>query len=117
MPKTIPLGDRVLVQKIEAEDVVNGIFRPDIAKERPEEGIVLNVGRGKLLDNGTRISIDVEVGQKIYFGKYSGTEMKIGGQEFLLLRESEILAKEELTAGETTGRDQRQEGPQNGQVA
>lgn len=88
-----PLHDRLLVRRIEEKETVKGgIIIPDTAKEKPQEGEVLAVGNGKLLDNGTKVALDVKVGDKILFGKYSGTEIKIDGKEVLILREDEVLA-------------------------
>ena len=69
-----------------------GIIIPDSAKEKPQEGEVIAVGNGKVLDNGTKVALDVKAGDKILFGKYSGTDIKIDGEEFLILREDEVLA-------------------------
>ena len=69
-----------------------GIIIPDTAKEKPQEGEVIAVGNGKILENGTKLALDVKAGDKILFGKYSGTEIKIDGQEYLILREDEVLA-------------------------
>ncbi|HET7294979.1 MAG TPA: co-chaperone GroES, partial [Vicinamibacteria bacterium] len=69
-----------------------GIIIPDTAKEKPQEGQILAVGNGKILDNGTKIALDVKVGDKILFGKYSGTEIKLDGEEVLILRQDEVLA-------------------------
>ena len=89
-----PLHDRVLVKRIEEKETVKGgIIIPDTAKEKPQEGEVIAVGAGKLSDKGERISLDVKAGDRILFGKYSGTEIKIDDQEYLILREDEILAK------------------------
>jgi chaperonin GroES len=91
--KTRPLHDRLLVRRIEENDTARGgIIIPDTAKERPMEGEVLAVGNGRVLDNGTRLVLDVKVGDKILFGKYSGTEIKIDGEEVLIVREDEVLA-------------------------
>ena len=91
--KVRPLHDRLLVRRIEeTETVRGGIIIPDSAKEKPQEGEVLAVGNGKILDNGTKIPMEVKVGDKILFGKYSGTEIKIDGKEVLILREDEVLA-------------------------
>jgi chaperonin GroES len=91
--KTRPLHDRLLVRRIEENDTARGgIIIPDTAKERPMEGEVLAVGNGRVLDNGTRLALDVKVGDKILFGKYSGTEIKIDGEEVLIVREDEVLA-------------------------
>ena len=91
--KVRPLHDRLLVQRIEEKETVKGgIIIPDSAKEKPQEGEVLAVGNGKILDNGTKVALDVKVGDKILFGKYSGTDIKIDGEEVLILREDEVLA-------------------------
>jgi chaperonin GroES len=92
--KVSPLHDRLLVRRIEAKETAKGgIIIPDTAKEKPQEGEVLAVGNGKILENGTKIALDVKVGDKILFGKYTGTEIKIDGEEVLILREDEVLAK------------------------
>jgi chaperonin GroES len=88
-----PLHDRLLVRRIEEKETVKGgIIIPDTAKEKPQEGQVLAVGNGKILENGTKLALDVKVGDKILFGKYSGTDIKIDGEEVLILREDEVLA-------------------------
>ena len=88
-----PLHDRLLVRRIEEKETVKGgIIIPDTAKEKPQEGEVVAVGNGKVLENGTKVALDVKKGDKILFGKYSGTDIKIDGQEFLILREDEVLA-------------------------
>ena len=88
-----PLHDRILIRRIEEKETVKGgIIIPDTAKEKPQEGQVLAVGNGKILENGTKVPLDVKVGDKILFGKYSGTDIKIDGQEYLILREDEVLA-------------------------
>ena len=88
-----PLGDRIVIELIEAEEITAfGIVLPDSAKEKPQEGKVVAVGTGRVLDNGTRVELDVKEGDKIIFSKYSGTEVKYEGNEFLILRESDILA-------------------------
>jgi len=93
MSKVRPLHDRLLVRRIEEEETVKGgIIIPDTAKEKPQEGEVIAAGNGKILDNGTKIELDVKAGDKILFGKYSGTDIKIDGQEYLILREDEVLA-------------------------
>lgn len=87
-----PLHDRVVVKRLEAEEEVRGgIIIPDTAKEKPQQGEVVAVGNGKILENGTRLEMDVKVGDRVLFGKYSGTEVKIDGEEYLILREDEIL--------------------------
>ena len=91
--KVRPLHDRLLVRRMEEqEQVKGGIIIPDTAKEKPQEGEVLAVGSGKILENGTKLAMDVKVGDKILFGKYSGTDIKIDGEEVLILREDEVLA-------------------------
>ena len=87
-----PLYDRLVVRRIEqTESVQNGIIIPDTAKEKPQEAEVMAVGRGKRLEDGTVASLDVKVGDRILFGKYSGSEIKLDGQEYLILREDEVL--------------------------
>jgi chaperonin GroES len=91
--KVRPLHDRLIVRRIEEKETVKGgIIIPDTAKEKPQEGEVLAVGNGKVLENGTKVTLDVKVGDKILFGKYSGTDIKIDGEEVLILREDEVLA-------------------------
>ena len=93
MAKVRPLHDRLLVKRIEeSETVKGGIIIPDTAKEKPQEGEVIAVGNGKTLDNGTKVALDVKAGDKILFGKYSGTDIKIDGEEYMILREDEVLA-------------------------
>ena len=93
MTRVRPLHDRLLVRRIEEKATAKGgIVIPDTAKEKPQEGEVLAVGNGKVLDNGTKIALEVKAGDKILFGKYSGTEIKIDGEEVLILREDEVLA-------------------------
>ena len=88
-----PLGDRVVVKAVEREEqTASGLYLPDTAQEKPQEAIVVAVGPGKLQDNGTRVPIDLNEGDKILFSKYSGTEIKQGAEEYLILRESDILA-------------------------
>ena len=88
-----PLHDRVLVKRIEEDEVVKGgIIIPDTAKEKPMEGEVIAVGSGKVMDDGKRASMDVKAGDRILFGKYSGTEIKIDEQDYIIMREDEILA-------------------------
>jgi chaperonin GroES len=88
-----PLGDRVIIKVLEEEEKTSsGIVLPDKAKEKPQEGEVKAVGPGKTLDDGTKVEMDVKVGDKIVFSKYAGTEMKIQGEEYLILRQDDILA-------------------------
>jgi chaperonin GroES len=87
-----PLHDRVVIRRLEeAETKRGGIIIPDTAKEKPQHGEVIAVGSGKLLENGERMPPDVKAGDRILFGKYSGSEVKIDGQEYLILKEDEIL--------------------------
>jgi chaperonin GroES len=90
-----PLGDRILIRRTEEDEQTTsgGIIIPDTAKEKPQEGEVIVVGKGRLLDNGDRQPIDVATGDKILFGKYSGTEVTYENEELLILREDDILAK------------------------
>jgi chaperonin GroES len=90
--KIHPLGDRVVVKALTRETTTaSGIVLPDTAKEKPQEGEVLAVGPGKVLDNGKRVTPEVQVGQKVLFAKYAGTEVKMDGQEYLILRDSDIM--------------------------
>jgi len=87
-----PLGDRVLVRRVEeAEQIRGGIIIPDTAKEKPQQGEVMAIGNGKLLESGERVAIDVKPGDKILFGKYTGADIKLDGDEYMILREDEIL--------------------------
>jgi chaperonin GroES len=88
-----PLHDRILVKRLEAgEEKQGGLYIPDSAKEKPQQAEVKAVGNGKLLENGTRVPVDLKEGDRILFGKYSGAEIKVDGEEYLILREDEILA-------------------------
>ncbi|MCW5959041.1 MAG: co-chaperone GroES [Pyrinomonadaceae bacterium] len=90
--KIKPLHDRVIVRRIEESDkTAGGLFIPDSAKEKPQEGEVIAVGDGKYKDDGSRQTLDVKTGDRILFGKYSGSEITIDGEEFLMMREDEIL--------------------------
>lgn len=90
--KIRPLQDRILIERVQAEQkTASGIIIPDAAKEKPQEGHVVGVGGGKVLDNGTVVKPDVKVGDTVLFGKYSGTEVKVEGKEYLILREDDIL--------------------------
>lgn len=93
--KLTPLGDRVIVEPIEREETTaSGIVLPETAKEKPQEGEVIAVGEGKKNDDGTRIPLDVAVGDRVIFAKYAGTEFKLDGdKKVLILKESDILAK------------------------
>jgi len=89
-----PLHDRVLVRRLEEKETVKGgIIIPDSAKEKPQEGEVIAVGAGKVNDKGDRIPLDVKPGDKVLFGKYSGNDIKIDDEEYMILKEDEILAK------------------------
>jgi chaperonin GroES len=91
--KVRPLHDRLLVRRIEEKETAKGgIIIPDTAKEKPQQGEVLAVGNGKILENGTKLALDLKVGDKILFGKYTGSEVKIDGEDVLILREDEVLA-------------------------
>ncbi len=91
--KARPLHDRIVVKRIEeGEQKIGGIIIPDTAKEKPQQGKVIAVGLGKVKDDGKRIPLDVKEGNTILFGKYSGQEIKLDGEEFLIMREEEVLA-------------------------
>ena len=90
--KLRPLQDRILVQRVEEETTTKGgIIIPDTAKEKPAEGKVVAVGSGKIGEDGKRIALEIKKGDRILFGKYSGTEVKIGGEEYLIMREDDVL--------------------------
>jgi chaperonin GroES len=91
--KIRPLYDRIVVKRIDesAEKTASGLFIPDTAKEKPQEGEVVATGQGKRNDDGKLIALDVKVGDRILFGKYSGSDIKIDGEEFLIMREDEVL--------------------------
>jgi chaperonin GroES len=92
--KLEPLGERVIVRPIEQEQTTKGgIFLPDTAKEKPQEGEVVAVGPGRLADDGTRITMELTVGDRVIYSKYAGTEYKDGDDQYLILRESDVLAK------------------------
>jgi len=89
-----PLGDRIVVKPIAKEEVTKGgIVLPDTAKEKPQEGEVIAVGPGRITDEGKRIALDVKKGDTVVYPRYSGSELKIEGEEYLIMRESEVLAK------------------------
>ena len=93
-PNITPLGDRVLVKFVdEDEQVKGGIIIPDSAKEKPQEGEVVAVGPGRVTDDGTHIAMELSVGDKVIYSKYAGTEYKDGDDEYLIMRESDVLAK------------------------
>ena len=90
--KIRPLYDRIVVKRIEEQETVRGgIIIPDSAKEKPQEGEVVAVGNGKRLENGTLVPLDVKVGDRILFGKYSGSDIKLDGDEYMIMREDEVL--------------------------
>ncbi len=90
--KLRPLQDRILVKRMEQENKTKGgIIIPDSAKEKPAEGKIISVGNGKLSDDGKRMNLDVKEGDRILFGKYAGTEVKVEGEEYLIMREDDVL--------------------------
>ncbi len=92
--KLRPLDDRVVVEPVEAEErTAGGIVLPDTAKEKPQRGTILSVGPGKLLENGNRGELSVSIGDVVIYGKYSGTDIELNGNDVKILRESDILAK------------------------
>ncbi|NWF85747.1 MAG: co-chaperone GroES [Bryobacteraceae bacterium] len=96
-----PLYDRLVVRRIEQQEQKQGsIIIPDSAKEKPQEAEVVAVGKGKRLENGTLVPLEVKAGDRILFGKYSGNEVKLGGQEYLIIREDEVLGVIEASAAE-----------------
>ena len=87
-----PLYDRIVVKRIEEQETTrHGIFIPDSAKEKPQEGEVMAIGKGKRLDDGQMVALDVKVGDRILFGKYSGNEIKLDGTEYIIMREDDVL--------------------------
>jgi chaperonin GroES len=98
-----PLGDRVIVKPNEKEAMTkSGIVLPDTASEKPQEGSVLAVGPGRVLDNGKRVEMDVKTGDKVLFAKYAGTEVKLDGEDYLVIREADLLAV--VTNGKESGK-------------
>lgn len=90
--KVRPLHDRVLLKRIdEKESVKGGIIIPDTAKEKPQEAVVVAVGNGKILENGTKLKLELKEGDHVLFGKYSGSEIKVDGEEYLIVREDDVL--------------------------
>jgi len=90
--KIRPLYDRIVVKRIEQkEQMQGGLYIPDSAKEKPQEGEVVAVGKGKRLENGSLVPLDVQAGDRILFGKYSGSDIKLDGEEYLIMREDEVL--------------------------
>jgi len=93
-PKLQPLADRIVVKPIPKEEVTkSGIFLPDTAKEKPQEGEVIAVGPGRMTEEGNRIPMDLKVGDRVIYAKYGGSEIKINDEEYMILRESDVLAK------------------------
>ena len=98
-----PLHDRLIVQRLEeGEQKIGGIIIPDSAKEKPQQGKVIAAGNGKVKDDGTRIALDVQAGDTILFGKYSGQEIKLDGEDYLIMREDEVLAVIDAAAADPT---------------
>ncbi len=94
-----PLNDRIIARRVEDEEQMRGgLYIPDTAKEKPQEGNVIAVGNGKILNSGERVAMDIKVGDRILFGKYSGTEVKLDGEEYLILREDDVLGVIEAAA-------------------
>jgi chaperonin GroES len=92
MVKLRPLHDRVVIRRIEEqEQMIGGLYIPDTAKEKPQQGEVIAVGDGRILENGERVPLDLKVGDRVLFGKYSGNEIKLEDEELLIMRESDIL--------------------------
>lgn len=88
-----PLGERIVIKVLESEEKTkSGIVLPDSAKEKPQMGKVLAVGTGKMLENGQRVALDVKVGDQVLFAKYAGTEVKLDGEEYMVMKESDVLA-------------------------
>jgi len=91
--KLKPLADRIVIQAMEAEDTTKGgIILPDTAKEKPVEGTIVAAGPGKITDDGKKVEMEVKVGDKVLYGKYSGTEVTVEGEEYLIMRESDVFA-------------------------
>ncbi len=96
-----PLHDRVVIKRVEEnEQMIGGLYIPDTAKEKPQQGEVIAVGDGRILEDGTRVPLELKVGDQVLFGKYSGTEIKIDGEEYLIMRESDVFGVVEATAKE-----------------
>jgi chaperonin GroES len=94
-----PLHDRVVIRRMEEpEQMSGGLYIPDTAKEKPQQGEVIAVGDGRILDDGTRVPLDLKVGDQVLFGKYSGTEVKIEDEEYLIMRESDVFGVVETAA-------------------
>jgi len=102
--KIRPLYDRIMVKRIEEKETVQGgIIIPDTAKEKPQEGEVVAVGQGKRLEDGKIVPLDVKVGDRILFGKYSGSDIKLDGEEYMIMREDEVLGVIEQAAKKAKG--------------
>lgn len=87
-----PLGDRVIIKPLPSEEKTRGgVILPDTAKEKPQQGEVVAVGTGRVLENGTKVPMEIKVGEKVLYGKYSGTEVKLEGEDYLIVKESEVL--------------------------
>ena len=94
-----PLNDRIIVRRTEEQEQMRGgLYIPDTAKEKPQEGEVIAVGAGRILNDGKRVAMDVKAGDKVLFGKYAGTEIKLDGEEYLILREDDVLGVIEAAA-------------------
>jgi chaperonin GroES len=94
-----PLHDRVVVKRTEEkEQMIGGLYIPDTAKEKPQQGEVVAIGDGRILEDGTRVPLDLNVGDQVLFGKYSGTEVKLNDEEYLILRESDVFGIVEAAA-------------------
>jgi chaperonin GroES len=92
-PLLKPLGDRIVIEQIETEEkTISGIVIPDSAKEKPQEGRVIAIGSGRILESGERVALEVKADDKVIFAKYAGTEVKYDGKEYLILRENDVLA-------------------------
>jgi chaperonin GroES len=103
-----PLHDRVLIKRIEEQETVRGgLIIPDTAKEKPQEGEIVAVGSGKRQENGTVTPLDVKAGDRVLFGKYSGTEIKLDGEEYLILREDEVLGIVAASNGAAAGKNKK----------
>ena len=99
-----PLNDRIIVRRIEdQEQMRGGLYIPDTAKEKPQEGEVIAVGQGRILNNGERVAMDIKAGDKVLFGKYAGTEIKLDNEEYLILREDDVLGVIEAVAAKGKG--------------
>lgn len=99
MTQLRPLHDRLVIRRIEEEEQMRGgLYIPDTAKEKPQQGEVIAIGDGRILENGQRVPLNVKVGDRVLFGKYAGTEVKIDDEEFLIMREDDVLGVIEGTA-------------------